>query len=310
LSYSIPACRRRLAVAAISAIALLCLPAVAAAYQFGSRLLAKGMTGSDVRTLQKDLTISGFKTVVSGVFSQGTKFHVIDFQERYGLSADGVVGPITAGKLKTVVAAIERKASHKAAPMDGAGAGLGGSATNTASTTSASNVQDNPTTDAPLTASDDGGASVVPPPSDAPVEKATINSQGLAVPPADAPQAIVDVIDAANQIAFDPYVYGGGHDPDFQGAGSPPGYDCSGSVSFALHGGGMLKAPLDSTEFESWGDPGKGRWITLYTNAGHVYANIAGLWFDTVAQQETGDRWSKTRVSSPDGFTVVHPAGW
>jgi peptidoglycan hydrolase-like protein with peptidoglycan-binding domain len=301
LSYSIPVCRRRSAIAVLAAIALLSLPAVASAFQFGSRLLYKGMRGSDVRTLQRDLTISGFKTLVTGIFSQGTKFHVIDFQTRYGLSPDGVVGPLTAGKMESVVAGIERRERRKPTAT---------TQTPTATTTSSDDSQGNPTANQPLSADDDGGASAVPPPSDAPVEKATINSQGLAVPPSDAPMVIREVIEAANQIAFDPYVYGGGHDPDFQGSGSPPGYDCSGSVSFALHGGGMLKAPLDSTEFESWGDPGKGRWITVWTNAGHAYMEVAGLWFDTVAQQETGDRWSATRVDPANGFVAVHPAGW
>jgi cell wall-associated NlpC family hydrolase len=129
---------------------------------------------------------------------------------------------------------------------------------------------------------------------------------GLAVAPAGAPQAVKDVIAAANSIAFTPYVYGGGH-----GSWSSSGYDCSGSVGFALHGGGLLSHTEDSTEMESYGSAGAGRWITLWANAGHAYANVAGLWFDTAAQRGNGgDRWSTRRASSASGYVERHPAGY
>ena len=125
---------------------------------------------------------------------------------------------------------------------------------------------------------------------------------GLAVAPASAPAAVKAVIAAANAIAFKPYVYGGGH-----GSWNAPGYDCSGSVGYALHGGGLLSQTEDSGQMETYGAPGHGQWITLWANAGHVYANIAGLWFDTANGQ---DRWSTQRVSPIGGFVERHPAGY
>jgi peptidoglycan hydrolase-like protein with peptidoglycan-binding domain len=130
---------------------------------------------------------------------------------------------------------------------------------------------------------------------------------GLAVAPAGAPQVVKNVIAAANQIAFKPYVYGGGH-----GSWNDSGYDCSGSVGYALHGGGLLAQTEDSGQMETYGSPGAGQWITLYANAGHVYAKIAGLWFDTAAQSSSNgnDRWSTRRVSPAGGFVVRHPTGY
>ncbi len=130
---------------------------------------------------------------------------------------------------------------------------------------------------------------------------------GLAVAPADAPAVVKNVIAAANAIAFKPYIYGGGH-----ASWVSAGYDCSGSVSYALHGGGLVEQTEDSTQFESYGSGGAGTWITLYTNAGHVYADIAGLWFDTAAQRPTNgnDRWSPQRASPAAGFIERHPTGY
>jgi hypothetical protein len=136
--------------------------------------------------------------------------------------------------------------------------------------------------------------------------KATLVN-GLAVAPADAPDAVKQVIAAANSIATTPYQYAGGH-----GSWSSSGYDCSGSVGFALHGGGLLSQTEDSGQMESYGAAGSGQWITLYANAGHVYAKIAGLWFDTAAQSSSNDqdRWSTHRVSPAGGFVVRHPRGY
>ncbi len=139
-----------------------------------------------------------------------------------------------------------------------------------------------------------------------PGDKATLVN-GLAVAPADAPDAVKRVIAAANSIATTPYEYAGGH-----GSWNSSGYDCSGSVGFALHGGGLLSQTEDSGQMESYGAAGTGQWITLYANAGHVYANIAGLWFDTAAQSSSNgqDRWSTQRVSPAGGFVARHPRGY
>jgi peptidoglycan hydrolase-like protein with peptidoglycan-binding domain len=114
---------------------------------------------------------------------------------------------------------------------------------------------------------------------------------------------LAGVIAAANRIATKPYKYGGGH-----GSFTDSGYDCSGSVSYALHGGGLLTSPLDSSGFMSYGAPGRGRHITIYANRNHVYMTIDGRRFDTSARFETGSRWTST-WRSPSGYVVRHPPG-
>jgi cell wall-associated NlpC family hydrolase len=140
--------------------------------------------------------------------------------------------------------------------------------------------------------------------SDAPADKAYLTPDGLAVAPADAPAVVKEVITAANKIAFKPYVYGGGH-----GSFNSSGYDCSGSVSYALHGGGLLSSPDDSSQLESYGDAGPGQWITIWANGGHTYMYVAGLRFDTAAQSSTGgSRWT-SKGRSNAGYVERHPAG-
>jgi peptidoglycan hydrolase-like protein with peptidoglycan-binding domain len=114
---------------------------------------------------------------------------------------------------------------------------------------------------------------------------------------------IARVIAAGDEIATRPYVWGGGH-----GSFESTGYDCSGSVSYALHGGGLLSSPEDSTGLESFGEPGPGRDITIYANAEHAFMVVDGKRFDTVALQETGSRWSDSMTSTA-GFVARHPAG-
>jgi peptidoglycan hydrolase CwlO-like protein len=136
-----------------------------------------------------------------------------------------------------------------------------------------------------------------------PGESAGFISESEASAPASAPAAVQAAISAANSIAMTPYVWGGGH-----GSFESSGYDCSGAVSFALHGGGFLESPLDSTGLESWGEPGAGKWITVYANAGHAWMIIAGLAFDTVGGP--GPRWHSSPTSSTEGFIVRHPPGY
>jgi peptidoglycan hydrolase-like protein with peptidoglycan-binding domain len=114
---------------------------------------------------------------------------------------------------------------------------------------------------------------------------------------------IARVIAAADEIATRPYVYGGGH-----GSFESDGYDCSGSVSYALHGGGLLSSPEDSSALESYGEPGPGRYITIYADAEHAWMTIDGRRYDTVALQESGSRWSGSMTSTA-GYVVRHPAG-
>jgi cell wall-associated NlpC family hydrolase len=136
-----------------------------------------------------------------------------------------------------------------------------------------------------------------------PGEGAQYVSESQASVPSGAPPAIAAAIEAANSIATTPYIWGGGH-----GSFESSGYDCSGAVSFALHGGGFLESPLDSTGLETWGEAGPGHWITVYANAGHAWMIIAGLAFDTVGGP--GPRWHSSPVDSPSGFIARHPPGY
>jgi hypothetical protein len=138
--------------------------------------------------------------------------------------------------------------------------------------------------------------------------KATLLPNGLAAAPAEAPPQVHAAIYAANAIIGKPYKYGGGHAKILD-----RGYDCSGTVSFALIGAKLLKAPLDSGSFMRWGKRGPGRWITVYTNPGHAFAVIAGLRLDTSAAGDPsgakGPRW-RPALRSTKGFVARHPAGF
>ncbi|HYI81509.1 MAG TPA: hypothetical protein VEW67_11670 [Thermoleophilaceae bacterium] len=127
---------------------------------------------------------------------------------------------------------------------------------------------------------------------------ARVLPDGTAVAPDDAPEPVKRVIQAGNAIAKFPYKWGGGH-----GAWRDNGYDCSGSVSFALAGAGLLKAPMTSGGFVDWGASGPGEWITIYANAGHIFMIVAGLRFDTSGQGRAGTRWQQEPRSTA-GFAV------
>jgi len=130
---------------------------------------------------------------------------------------------------------------------------------------------------------------------------------GRAIPPAAAPEPVKEAILRANDLIGKPYRWGGGH-ASFRSSG----YDCSGAVSYALHGGGLLASPLDSSSFLRWGDAGPGRWVTVYTNPGHAYMAIAGIRLDTSPAGDPtglrGPRWRPLRGSNA-GFHTRHPDG-
>jgi peptidoglycan hydrolase CwlO-like protein len=130
-----------------------------------------------------------------------------------------------------------------------------------------------------------------------------IDTGGMVQPPPGAPLAVRQMIAAGNAIATLPYIWGGGH-ASFQASG----YDCSGSVSYVLAAAGLLSAPEVSGWFETYGDPGPGRWVTIYANASHVWMEIAGWRFDTVALAEDGTRWAQGGGEFA-GFVVRHPPG-
>jgi cell wall-associated NlpC family hydrolase len=135
------------------------------------------------------------------------------------------------------------------------------------------------------------------------ITKAYALGNGVALPPLEAPEEVKQIIEAGNVIARKPYVWGGGH-----GRWLDTGYDCSGSVSFALAAAGLLSGPLASGPLMSWGKPGPGKWVTIYSSPGHVYMYVAGVRFDTSNSRVTGSRWSNTARSNA-GFVARHPEG-
>ena len=130
-----------------------------------------------------------------------------------------------------------------------------------------------------------------------------VDTGGMVQAPPGAPAAVAQIIAAGNAIATLPYIYGGGH-----ASFHADGYDCSGSVSYALAAAGLVTSPMVSGDFEDWGDPGPGRWVTIYANAGHVWMEVAGWRFDTVALAEDGTRWARGGGEF-SGFVVRHPPG-
>jgi cell wall-associated NlpC family hydrolase len=140
------------------------------------------------------------------------------------------------------------------------------------------------------------------------VDRATVGPGGLASVPPSAPARVAAVIAAANQVATKPYVYGGGHGRLADETFVDSAYDCSGSVSFALAGAGLVAAPMDSSSLARWGAAGPGRWVSIYANAGHAFMTVAGLRFDTSGRAEGGSRWQGASRSVA-GFVVRHPQG-
>jgi hypothetical protein len=151
------------------------------------------------------------------------------------------------------------------------------------------------------------GAVTTAPPAPVPGAVATLLPDGRAAPPLNAPPAVQQAVLAANNLIGKPYRYGGGHRKFID-----KGYDCSGTVSFALNGGGLLEDPLDSTGFFSWGEKGAGQWITVYTKSSHAFMVIAGLRLDTSAAGDPsgakGPRWRPV-LRSTKGFKARHPDG-
>jgi cell wall-associated NlpC family hydrolase len=134
-------------------------------------------------------------------------------------------------------------------------------------------------------------------------DEAYLTADGVAVAPDSAPDEVKAIIEAGNAIATKPYKYGGGH-----GRWNDTGYDCSGSISYVLHAAGLLNRALDSGEFMSWGEAGRGTWVTIRTNPSHAYMIVAGLRFDTSARKQTGSRWTE-EMRSARGYRGRHPEG-
>lgn len=216
----------------------------------------------------------------------------------------GAVCPLAVSMLFAVGYAVPAQAAN-----DGGGAQApSGSGANSQQQGSSTSAQSQPSSPPASTGGSPYGTAGTLPQVTVPGTVAKVMRNGLAAAPAAAPPAVQQAIWAANAIIGRPYIYGGGHQ-----AFAASGYDCSGTVSFALHGGNLLSTPLDSTEFETWGLAGHGQWMTIYANGGHAYVNIAGIRLDTSAAGDPhggkGPRWRPMRRSN-SGYVPRHPLGY
>jgi cell wall-associated NlpC family hydrolase len=134
--------------------------------------------------------------------------------------------------------------------------------------------------------------------------QATLTPNLLAIAPVAAPPQVQEIINAGNEIAHLPYIWGGGH-----ATYEDSGYDCSGSISFVLAASGLLKGTETAAQLMSYGDAGPGKWITIYASPGHTFMYIAGLRFDTVALAQSGSRWSNRSAADGGKFVARHPPG-
>jgi lysozyme family protein len=281
--------------ATLLAVALLAVLAGAGA---ADAALKKGSRGPYVAKVQGWLGVEA-----DGVFGPATKRVVMRWQRRHGLAADGVVGPATWRALKRAYAGRRRAAAVRVRSRGALVRRLQRALGITADGVFG------PATQRAVRAFQRrrglGVDGVVGPatwaalghPGVGTVLKRTRLRRG------SGPALVRRIVAAANRIADKPYKYGGGH-----GTWNDSGYDCSGSVSYALHGAGLLSSALTSGGFMTWGKPGRGRWVTIYANPGHVYMVVNGRRFDTTGRAETGSRW-QWRSRDPSGYTVRHPPG-
>jgi peptidoglycan hydrolase-like protein with peptidoglycan-binding domain len=293
-----------------------------------------GSSSDGVARLQGALHLSA-----DGVFGPETEAAVRRLQARHGLTVDGIVGPATWSAIgvsdqetltppasalahhhstATVADTGDEPSGDQAAPTSGADAvtqlqsALHLSADGTFGPETEAAVRrlqarhgltvDGVVGPATWSAIGVSGAPTLKPPHAA-VSSGSSGSESSSSSTGESSGVISRVIAAGDEIATRPYVFGGGHG-SFQSAG----YDCSGSVSYALHGGGLLSSPEDSSQLESYGEAGPGKHITIYANAEHAFMVIDGKRFDTIAQQETGTRWSDS-LGSTGGYVARHPDG-
>jgi cell wall-associated NlpC family hydrolase len=297
---------RKWALPAVALVSLLAALGGAGAASAEAKPLKKGSKGPRVAQVQRWLGLQP----ADGVFGPATKRAVKRFQRGGGLTADGIVGPVTWAALRR--SASRRSASRRTSsraptkrgrvrllqrrlgiPVDG----FFGPATQAA--VRRFQRRRGLTVDGvvgPATWAALGHPSVTT------VLKRR-GGGGAGPRRGGLPVRVRRIVAAANRIAGKPYKYGGGH-----GRWNDTGYDCSGSVSYALHGAGLLGSALTSGGFMSWGAPGRGRWVTIYASPGHVYMVVNGRRFDTSGRDESGTRWQAPDRSGA-GYVVRHPPG-
>lgn len=247
---------RRTRLCALTTIAaLLATAAPATAASYGERTMRQGMSGADVKALQRHLTRAGVQTAADGAFGPATKRSVKRFQRRNDRRVNGVVRPRLAKFIRRVGNRTQRQQQADAGEQ----------------------------------------------PAPEPIERARVRRDGLAVAPESAPRRVKRVIAAGNEIAKKRYRYGGGH-----ASWNDSGYDCSGSISYALRAGGFVKESRSSGRYMNWATRGRGKWITVYAHSGHAYMVVAGIRFDTSGLRQSGTRWHSD-MRSARGFTARHP---
>src|SRR3954451_8306517 len=276
----------------IFVVALLAL-VLSAASPAAARPLKKGSKGPRVAFVQRALGLHADR-----IFGSQTKRAVKRFQRRHGLTADGIVGPATWSALKRsrgrkstvgrgTVRLLQRALGIAADGIFGPGTAHAVKSFQRGKGLTADGIV-GPATWAAL-----GHNGIVK----------VLKRRVIGRRRSGLPLAVSRVIRAGTRIAYKPYKYGGGH-----GSFSASGYDCSGSVSYALHGGGLLRAPLDSSQLMHYGAPGPGRYITIYAQPSHAYMGVHRRRFDASGAGGRGGRWQWDQRSS-SGYTVRNPPG-
>jgi hypothetical protein len=300
---------QRKAVSALVALALACGMALGAPAVAGAEVKASAASKrADIRAMQRKVGVAA-----DGIFGPATERAVKRWQRRHGLVADGIVGPQTRSAMGIGAGPILKRRHHRTTTRRSRAGrrdrGGGVRALQRKVGVPADGVFGPATEEAVKRWQRRHGLvadGIVGPQTraamglgDGPVLKRRSGGSGGG----GGGGRLSRLIAAANRIAGTPYKYGGGH-----GTYHDSGYDCSGSISYALHYAGLLRTPLDSSGFMSYGRAGRGRHITIYANSGHAYMVVDGRRFDTSAIRETGSRWTSTHRSS-SGYVVRHPPG-